>query len=230
MKRIKFDYDKQYTNWCFFFQSFNRFDEWANISIGIWRFFLTIKLYKSIKPFQVDEDFDHEQYGITLFEREIHLHIGKTHVYRLPWSWEIVEHSILDQYGKTVIENKLSKHGQSRDWLRVYQLKYHIPNPISKFQTVILFNHYSKNHGRQQASITIHGEVRIWRWRMFTWLPDWFPLFKKVSRVIDCVSDVELGERAGEWKGGLMGWSTDWKPGDTQEIAFARWHQNWSGK
>ena len=115
MKRIKFDYDKQYTNWCFFFQSFNRFDDWANISIGIWRFFLTIKLYKSTKPFQVDEDFDQEQYGITLFEREIHLHIGKTHVYRLPWSWEIVENSILDQYGKTVIENKLSKHGQSRD-------------------------------------------------------------------------------------------------------------------
>lgn len=230
MKRIKFDYDKRYTNWCIYFQSINRFDDWANISIGIWHWFLTINLYKSTKPSQFDEDSEECQYGITFFERGIHLHFGKTHVYRLPWSWEIVEQSILDQRGKTVIENKLSKHGPSRDWLRVYQLKHHTPDPLKNFQTVILFNHYSKNHGRQQASITINGEVRVWRWRMFTWLPDWFPLFKKVSRVINCASDVELGERAGEWKGGLMGWSADWKLGDTQEIAFARWYQQWSGK
>jgi hypothetical protein len=85
--------------------------------------------------------------------------------------------------------------------------------------------HYTKVGRKQEADITFTGEEREWRWKWFTWLP----LFSKVERVIDCDSNVELGKKAGSWKGGMMGWSCEWDLDESMESAFRRWYEKWDG-
>jgi hypothetical protein len=50
------------------------------------------------------------------------------------------------------------------------------------------------------------------------------------KKIIEDNFESYIRQLAGSWKGGLMGWSVEWKQGETMEDAFDRWSNTWDGK
>lgn len=201
----------------------------AWIIIGIGRLFFQLYLWK-VTPFEGSWDGDNtKQYGITYFERSLHVHWGRTKVYWLPWDWKIVRHDLLHMDGSLYYRNSYPIKKRSYSWYEVLEMK-ESPFPKSDVQTQVAdyveLTHYTKDGRKQVAKIRLVGEEREWRWRWFSWLP--WP--RQISRVVDCSSDVELGERAGSWKGGMMGWSAPLEKGQSLREAFYAWYRKWDGR
>jgi hypothetical protein len=203
------------------------------IVAGFWRLFFGIRLWKTTKSSD-NSISDRMQYGFTFFDRGIHLHWGKTRVYDLPWAWSYVRGDLLMPDGSLFYRNyNLPKLGDRRtksywwgDILEGGESPHAGEIDRSSLVKYIDLRHVTKSGEVQEARIRLAGEEREWRWHWLKWLP--FP--RKISRTIDCSSDVELGERAGSWKGGMTGWGIDWKVGETMEQAFFRWYSNWDGR
>jgi len=100
--------------------------------------------------------------------------------------------------------------------------KDQVESQVAEF---VELDHWTKDGENQKAIIRLTGEEREWRPKWTRWLP----IFKKISRVVDCNSDTELGPRAGSWKGGMMGWSCEWKEDEDMRDAFWRWYKKWDG-
>jgi hypothetical protein len=204
------------------------------LTIGIWRLFFMVYLWK-VTPFKGDWGQDNtRRYGITFFERSVHLHWGETKVYWLPWDWEIVRHDLLYPNGDVYWHNKfprirLGEKSNSYSWHQILD-GGESPYPKSDAETELVkyvdLVHHTKSGKKQVARIRLAGEEREWRYRWFKWLP--WP--RKISRVVDCWSDAELGERAGSWKGGMLGWSVEWREDESIEGAFWRWYKHWDGR
>lgn len=201
----------------------------AWITIGFWKFFFMLYLWK-VTPFESDFGKDSsKRYGFTLSDRTLHLHWGDTWVYWLPWSWMIIRHDLLYPDGTVFLTNDLTNKNQKHaTWYKVLDesdpfIKYHVHEHCVK---TITLTHKTKSGTIQSATIKLKGEEREWRWLWFKWLP--FP--RQIHRVVDCESDIELGEKAGSWKGGMMGWSCEWKKHETMEDAFWRWYDTWNGR
>ena len=205
----------------------------AWLTIGIWKMFFMVYLWK-IKPFKDTFESDStKRYGFTFFERGLHLHWGDTKVYWLPWDWEIVRWDLLLPGGEIYYRNKYPKPKgvRSYSWYTILEVgetpfKDAAQDVQVQVAETINLEHYTKDGRKQVAKIRLAGEEREWRWRWFKWLP--WPNQKK--RSIDCSSDIELGEKAGSWKGGMMGWSIPWPEDESMKQAFHNWYRKWDGR
>lgn len=232
-KWFELDVPSQHTHWCIHYDLPSDWEDRdygephrAKLVIGFWRFFAAIRLWK-VTPYKGSFEIDNtKRYGVTYFDRTIHFHWGKTYVKSLPWDWSIVRYDLLYPNGDLYHRNDYNRKNKSRgiSWYDVLN-KSPIDNDVEVAQYVTV-THSTRNGHIQTARIRLTGEEREWRWVWFKWLP--WP--RKIWRTVECESDIELGEKAGSWKGGLMGWGCEWKQGETMESAFWRWYTTWDGK
>ena len=203
----------------------------VRLIIGFWRFFLSINLWKT-EPFT---EFGKEspEYGISFHNDIIWIAYGPdSYTINMPWQWQIVRHDLLNPDGSVQVNNrwnfrgkKIGRHLHWHEILTGWHDKKLETTVNTQLTRVIELDHHTKEGKHQKANIRLTGEEREWRWRWFTWLP--FP--RMIHRVVDCDSDVELGDRAGSWKGGMMGWSVPWKKDESMEYAFRQWYKKWDG-
>ncbi len=187
-----------------------------------------------------------KQYGFTFTSDCLHTYYGiqpggwtrddpensdHTKLFWYPWRLEIVRHDLLYPNGDVYHRNTYPRKKDEKHvcWWEVFdgwptgEDKHRVEAQVAEF---VVLNHYNKTDGvLQKARIRLTGEVREWRPKWTRWLP----IFKKVSRVVDCYSDVELGTRAGSWKGGMIGWSCEWREDECMIDAFWRWYKKWDG-
>lgn len=179
------------------------------------------------------------EYGFLFNEEAIFLYYGSQpgewirndpansdHVKVFWWPWQptIVRHDLLLPNGDLYWRNTYPRG--DRQHLHLYEIeniKSDVQVQVFKYVTL---THTTKDGRVQTVKIRLGGEEREWRPKVTRWLP----IFRTNRRVVDCYSNVELGERAGEWKGGLMGWSCEWKQGEEMEDAFWRWYKTWDGR
>jgi hypothetical protein len=208
-------------------------EKYLKISVGFWKFFASIGLWptKGVGDFS---NFDGPKYGFMYSDGTFFIYRGldKVLYIDMPWKWQIVRHDLLLPDGSVYESNRWTFDGKSIDkhyhWYEVlngWHDKKIQKSLLEKYTRTVELDHYTKDGRRQQAVITLTGEEREWRWKWFTWLP----LFLKVERVVSCDSNVELGKKAGSWKGGLMGWSCEWDLNESMEMAFRRWYDKWDG-
>jgi hypothetical protein len=210
---------------------FDQYKDRLFFRIGIWKFYITFYLWKVTPYKETFEDYDIKRYGITYFEREIHFHWNHTKVVSLPWDWNIVRHDLLLPNGDLYWRNNYTKkNSQEFYW---HELIENTKSPYRDMdgigvQTInyIDFVHYTEDGKIQTAKISLAGEEREWRWKWFKWLP--WP--RKIQRTVNCNSDTPIGEKVNTWKGGLMGWSCEWRKNETLEEAFYRWYVQWNGR
>jgi hypothetical protein len=233
-KWVEFYLPSDYKHWCFHVglpsdsvETYPRDNYRIRLTIGFWKLFLAVYLWK-VKPFKGAYNLDnYRTYGITFFERGVHVHWNKTKVYDLPWAWDIVRHDLLLPSGDVYWRNKFPDYNlgvkirDSKYWYEIQGTPEE--SKVSEYCDIV---HHTKDGRRQVARIRLNGDEREWRWKWFRWLP--WP--NKKQRVVDCNSNVELGKKAGSWKGGLMGWSCEWKKGESMKSAFYRWYSNWNGE
>ena len=183
-------------------------------------------------------------YGFSFDGEAIHIHYGiqpgswssrdpknsdHTKVFWWPWRLEIVRHDLLYPDGELYYRNKYPRGKQKHyAWWELLDDKTeadlnHVEVELAKFVDLV---HYTKDGGqKQEARIRLTGELREWRPKWTRWLP----IFRRIQRVVDCNSNIELGTKAGSWKGGMMGWSCEWREDESVEDAFRRWYKNWNG-
>lgn len=178
-------------------------------------------------------------YGVSFNSETLHIHYGiqpgcwssydkansdHSKVFWWPWHSTIVRHDLLYPDGEVYWHNKYprKKGAKHLHWYEVDMAGGDVAVETTKFIELV---HHTRDGRKQVAKITLRGEEREWRPRWTRWLP----IFRKIRRVVDCSSDVELGEKAGSWKGGLMGWSAEWHKDESMTGAFYRWYRNWNG-
>ena len=211
-------------------------DEYLKLVIGLYKLYIQIPI-KFIKV-KIHSEFgiSSPKYGFAYHGQMFWIYLGKGDrwlTFDMPWMYTIVRHDLLLPNGELYHRNlfpkyKLGAKTRSLTWFDVFE-KTSKNKRISgaqvecaKFVDVV---HHTKTGKRQVARIRLTGEEREWRMKWFTWLP----LFRKIQRTVDCDSDVELGERAGSWKGGRIGWSCEWRKDESMKQAFYRWYKNWNG-
>jgi len=138
-----------------------------------------------------------------------------------------VRHDLLFPDGNVYYRNVYPKKNQKHlHWWEVFDYSNkRNEDTEAEFAKFVDLNHWTKDGVNQKARIRLCGEEREWRPKCTRWLP----IFRKIQRVVDCDSDTELGPRAGSWKGGMLGWSVDWKEDESMKEAFWRWYRNWDG-
>jgi len=197
-------------------------------NLGLWHLFVQIPLWKTT-PWA---EWGHEapQYGIAYHNDTFWIYHGadKWWTFDMPWQWTIVRHDLLLPNGDLYHRNKYPQFGRgrgvkTRSWYDVFESD---PGDVQiKVADYVALKHKVSDNIIQEAVIRLCGEEREWRWKWFTW----FPFFGMIQRTINCESPIELGSKAGSWKGGMMGWGTDWKHDETMEQAFWRWYKTWDG-
>ena len=180
--------------------------------------------------FFFDRDAIHVYYGIQPGSWSSYDPKNSDHskVFWWPWQLTIVRHDLLfpdgDVYWRNQYPKKDSKH---LHWYEVFDKDVKSTDgPEAEVAKFIDLTHYTKDGRKQVAHIRLTGEEREWRPTCTRWLP----FFKHTRRVVDCSSDVEIGEKAGSWKGGMMGWSCEWRHGESLKGAFWRWYEQWDGR
>ena len=177
--------------------------------------------------FSADAEAFHIRYGIQpmCWSKDDPENSDHSKCYFYPWRHEIVRHDLLLPNGDLYVRNMFRfgrRKGCHLHWYDVFNATY--GNATTEVAKYVNLTHVTKNGDTQTARIRLTGEEREWRrwWGLL-------PFGKIVNRTCECSSDVELGERAGSWKGGLMGWGCEWKKGETLEQAFQRWYSSWNG-
>lgn len=200
--------------------------------IGIWHAFIWIPLWKTAPWTQWDKQ--PPEYGLAYHNDIFWVYLGadKWWTLDMPWQWEIVRHDLLLPDGTVYESNRwnwlgkrIGNHYQWYEILTGWSDENVEKDLLDLCTRVVELDHYTKDGRRQQAKITLKGEEREWRLKWFKWLP--YP--NKTLRVVDCSSDIELGERAGSWKGGMMGWSIPWEKNESMKSTFYRWYKKWDG-
>lgn len=145
-----------------------------------------------------------ESWGITLYERTIHLNWGtKTRVVHLPWEWSHVKHEVRRHDGSWV------------PYVGSYETS---KEPDGRWEGTYSYVYTLKSGEVQERSATVYVCRREWRWRWIMWLP--WPRIKRQS--IDVTFDDEVGERTGSWKGGTIGCGYDMRPNESPLDALRR--------
>jgi hypothetical protein len=220
-----------YTHWCIKVKMpSDGWDEYrAKLYIGIWHLFIDIPLWKATPWTEFGKDAP--SYGISYHDSIFWIHYGadKWYTIDMPWQWEIVRHDLLFPDGTVYHRNKyptytLHQKKSTVSWFDIFE-KNQTGEEETQLARYVDLTHYTKDGRKQVARIRLTGEEREWRWKWFKWLP--WPNQK--HRVVDCSSDEELGERAGSWKGGMIGWSVPWNKNESMETAFWRWYKKWDG-
>lgn len=150
-------------------------------------------------------------------------------VFWYPWQLTIVRHDLLYPDGSIYHRNLYPRKDQTHlHWYEVFDGHTKINTGAEvKVAEYVDLEHYNKTDGKlQRAHIRLTGEEREWRPKCTRWLP----IFRYIKRTVDCDSDTQLGTRAGSWKGGMMGWSTEWRKDESMKAAFGRWYKKWNGE
>lgn len=185
-----------------------------------------------------------KEYGFTFTPDGLHTYYGiqpgnwsrndpensdHSKIFWYPWRLEIVRHDLLYPNGDVYHRNTYPKKKNEKHihWWEVFDWpkqedKDQVEAQVAEF---VELDHWTKDGVNQKAKIRLTGEEREWRPKWTLWLP----IFKYTRRVVDCYSDTELGPRAGSWKGGMMGWSCEWKKDESMKDAFWRWYKKWDG-
>lgn len=208
-------------------------DKYVKITFGFWKFFASIGLW----PTKGVGDFTSimgEKYGFSYSDGVLFIYKGldKYLAIDMPWKWQIVRHDLLLPDGSVYESNRWDYYGKQigkhYQWYEILE-GWHDPNIrkslLDRCTQTVELDHYTKDGRNQKATIRLTGEEREWRWLWFTWLP----FINKVERVVSCDSDIELGKKAGSWKGGMMGWSCEWLLNESMKSAFWRWYEKWDG-
>jgi hypothetical protein len=186
-----------------------------------------------------------KEYGFTFTPDGLHVYYGiqpgnwsrndpensdHSKLFWYPWQLTIVRHDLLYPNGDVYHRNTYPRKKYEPDlhWYEVFDWprqedKNRVESQVAKF---VELDHWTKDGKNQKAKIRLAGEEREWRPKCTRWLP----IFRKISRVVDCNSDTELGPRAGSWKGGMIGWSCEWKEDEDMRDAFWRWYKKWDGQ
>lgn len=208
-------------------------DKYVKITLGFWKFFASIGLW----PTKGVGDFSSimgPKYGFSYGDGVFFIYKGldKYTAIDMPWKWQIVRHDLLLPDGSVYESNRWDYYGKQigkhYQWYEILE-GWHDPNIrkslLDRCTQTVELDHYTKDGRNQKATIRLTGEEREWRWLWFTWLP----FINKVERVVSCDSDIELGKKAGSWKGGMMGWSCEWLLNESMKSAFWRWYEKWDG-
>lgn len=208
-------------------------DKTLKFSFGFWKLFFNIGLW-STKGIGNYTSIMGPKYGVSYSEGVLFIYRGldKYAAINMPWRWQIVRHDLLLPDGSVYESNRWNYKGEKVDkhyqWYEILE-GWHdegVQKSLKDYCTkTIELDHYTKDGRHQKATITLTGEEREWRWLWFTW----FPIFNKIERVVSCDSDIELGKKAGSWKGGMMGWSCSWDLNESMNEAFRRWYDKWDG-
>ena len=183
-----------------------------------------------------------KEYGFTFTPDGFHIYYGiqpgnwsrndpensdHSKMFWYPWRLEIVRHDLLYPNGDVYHRNTFPKKKGEKYllWYEVFDNHKKNADSQTEIAKFVELDHWTKDGVNQKAKIRLTGEEREWRPKWTRWLP----IFKRVRRVVDCNSDTELGPRAGSWKGGMMGWSVDWKEDESMKGAFWRWYKKWDG-
>lgn len=144
-----------------------------------------------------------------------------------PWRLEIVRHDLLYPNGDIYWRNTFKPDENRYTWYDILNNSKQNKSGVSvQVADYVQLEHYNKTNGElQKAKIRLAGEEREWRPKCTKWLP----IFRHIQRVVDCESDIELGTRAGSWKGGRTGWSVPWEEGESMKCAFWKWYKTWDG-
>lgn len=203
--------------------------------LGLYKFYLSVPLWK---PKKVHDDVcsDAPEYGISYHNSVLWIHKGKYNAFtiNMPWQLTLVRHDLLLPDGDVLWSNRYKNWkpiGTEYRWYEILDGHKSLPDTSPDYVKKhcvehVDFEHHTRDGRTQTSTISLRGEEREWRMRWFTWLP----FGGYIQRSVDCWSDVELGERAGEWKGGLMGWSCEWLRGEPMKAAFYRWYHKWDGR
>lgn len=183
-----------------------------------------------------------KDYGISMNAESIHVQYGiqpgswsrddpensdHSKVFWWPWRLEIVRHDLLYPNGDVYWRNLYPRKGRNHiHWWEVFEQNNKSADVQCQVAEYVKLDHWTKDGKNQKARIRLCGEVREWRPKWTRWLP----MFKYTRRVVDCQSDVELGTKAGSWKGGMIGWSVEWREDESMKDAFWRWYKNWDGQ
>lgn len=171
-------------------------------------------------------DFYPVEYGVTTFERSIHVSYGpitndsstsKTNVWFIPWrNWRFVRHTLYTPDHKHYITKfEVNRRtGYRMDWSAYEALLEGIP------KVEFIFN---DGYDGEEITASCYIEEREWRLgvRYMKFL-SWF-VKPKIRRSLDLSFDKEVGERKGSWKGGTVGTSCSIEPNEHPQIAFKRW-------
>lgn len=203
----------------------------VKLVIGIWHAFIQIPLWRT-EPWK-EWGNDAPKYGIAYHNETFWIYHGadKWWTIDMPWQWKIVRHDLLLPNGDLYHRNKyptytLNEKKRHVTWYDVFEKNRERLDDVQvQVAEFVDLNHYTKQGDHQPARIRLCGEEREWRWKWFTWLP--FP--RKIQRTVDCSSNEELGEKARSWKGGMMGWSCEWRKDESMKAAFRRWYKDWNG-
>ena len=118
-----------------------------------------------------------------------------------PWSWDHIRHTYLWPDGRSHHDSGKREYQAPEETKTSYPYTYVLKSGEVQFRTAVC-----------------NGEEREWRWRCLKWLP--YP--RRVERTVNVDFSGEVGEQSGSWKGGTIGCSTDWKPGETLQDALRR--------
>lgn len=152
------------------------------------------------------DESDSPEYGINTYKHgkvvnELWVYWGKKRKHiELPWSFNWYRTSLLLKDGTWEHETK----GKREEF---YDSKW----DDIKFMEKYPYTYTLKSGEKQEVEATICVEEREWR---RVWLP-FTSIFNKVSKDIKIEFNHEVGERAGSWKGGVLGCGYEMKKGET---------------
>lgn len=177
------------------------FEESCSLHLKVWRLSAYVRL---CPPWREPVDVC-ESWGFSYGNRALHLDWGRDRgkILWAPWDWEHVRHDVLlaDGTWEPVADWGERQLQDARLWRETYPYVYQLES------------------GEQQwANATVTVEEREWRWRWLSRLP--WP--RRVRRSIDVDFDTEIGERAGSWKGGVLGTGHEMRPDETARECLRR--------
>jgi len=169
-------------------------------------------------------DVHHRQYGFTVSDGFLQVFLGQqTHdstttknwCAHLPWTqWRFVRKSLYNPDGShfwTEPTRRQVPGGAS--WEKQERMRKAVPKVVFEFD----------DFDGERINATTH--IEEWEWRFGEGWFKWLSLFRKpkVRRTLDIWFSQEVGQRKGSWKGGTIGHSVEFKPGEFPVHAFCRY-------
>lgn len=150
-----------------------------------------------------------ETWGFTYVDRSLHLRWGRhCKILWMPWLKEGVENEVRREDGS---------------W-RKKAYSYEDTEPDGRKLESFPYRYTLRNGQVQEVTATVYASRIRYVWRLFRKRPLFWSLWAW-RYWIDVEFSGEVGERAGSWKGGVIGCSYEMKPGETPLETLQRMEQ-----
>lgn len=171
------------------------FDEHYSFHVQVpWLFNVFIR-FPFLQRFHRCPDDMLESWGFTTCDNAIHFHWGNRYkIFGIPWfELQFESHEVMRSDGS---------------WVPFVGCWEHDKEPDGRHYEAHPYKYILKNGTVQDVVAKCSAHRRIYHRK-------WFPWFKQTMYCIDVEFSAEVGERAGDWKGGCVSTSHDLKPGET---------------